>query len=660
MIPCPAVVEKCCESTYQKYLYSTLTKALYTRLKNIDLNISLFNNWYLSSTNHFGFTISKETKKELLTQYSEIYRTFNQITKEGFLEAEIEEAKNDIIETLLRADYSETNTSSYIMENFTDHIISGDIYLCDDKEREVVVEKIKTISNNNLIPILEGFLENAKKTTLIAFNNGLKDETITSKEIKKAIKEGLKMPFLTVTHKEKAVEDEEIKVDIPELNILPQFDSTLISKIVDYKNLGIKEITLSNGIKLILRKTTDNTKNINLSILSKGGSFWLSKEEFPKYDDVAGYMELGGIEGIDEDTLSEFIMQKGMSSCLIFDNNWNGFMGSCNIESSLQLFNYTAKKLYNPQLCYESFEELIEEDIESFGKKSFLDKMIEQDPARQVRLRMDQLLGNISPSHGDFKSIDDIKKMDLDNVAKLYHSLYCNTTDKNILIAGNFDMDKIIKEAVSIFGSLPVQEMDSKHKLAEFSLPSESYSEQFDNSNETQTIIDYTFYGNYEPNLKNSLTLKIMRDILQNEVLDILRAQESIVYSPYVDLFYNGLPYGVYYVDFYLSVNTENGTKAINLIDNIIKKYQKEIISEEVLNNIKLSFQIAKRDALSDDNISAWSKQMETLIRNNESFADYNKYEEILKSITAEEIRESFNKYFNFEHILKLHQGELK
>lgn len=75
-----------------------------------------------------------------------------------------------------------------------------------------------------------------------------------------------------------------------------------------------------------------------------------------------------------------------------------------------------------------------------------------------------------------------------------------------------------------------------------FKLPKKTYIEEFPNDNDTQTIFDYVFCGNYQPSLKNSLTLKLMRDILQNRLLSVLREGENIVYSPYASLFYNGLP----------------------------------------------------------------------------------------------------------------------
>ena len=41
--------------------------------------------------------------------------------------------------------------------------------------------------------------------------------------------------------------------------------------------------------------------------------------------------------------------------------------------------------------------------------------------------------------------------------------------------------------------------------------------------------------------------MKLIRDVLQDRVLKVLRESENIVYSPYVDLSYNGIPQQKYH-----------------------------------------------------------------------------------------------------------------
>ena len=49
-------------------------------------------------------------------------------------------------------------------------------------------------------------------------------------------------------------------------------------------------------------------------------------------------------------------------------------------------------------------------------------------------------------------------------------------------------------------------------------------------------MLNFIYPGNYRPGLKQSLTLKLMRDVMQARLLSVLRERMNIVYSPYADL----------------------------------------------------------------------------------------------------------------------------
>lgn len=128
-------------------------------------------------------------------------------------------------------------------------------------------------------------------------------------------------------------------------------------------------------------------------------------------------------------------------------------------------------------------------------------------------------------------------------------------------MTGKFDTDSIKKLLTGTFARMEKVETGLSFSDKPFKLPGKTYVEAFPNENDTQTIFDYVFCGNYQPSLRNSLTLKLMRDILQNRVLSILRERENIVYSPYASLFYNGLPQQVFYFDLSASVDWGNTKK---------------------------------------------------------------------------------------------------
>ena len=128
--------------------------------------------------------------------------------------------------------------------------------------------------------------------------------------------------------------------------------------------------------------------------------------------------------------------------------------------------------------------------------------------------------------------------------------------------------------------------------------------------------------------------MKLMRDVMQNRLLSILREKLNIVYSPYADLYYAGVPQAKYNFWLEVAVKNENRNKAMQALDEIIKDLQTNCISKGELNKLKMSFLVTKRKSLSDDAPAEWKNVLTNLLHNGESLEDFDNYSNCLKSIT--------------------------
>jgi hypothetical protein len=150
-----------------------------------------------------------------------------------------------------------------------------------------------------------------------------------------------------------------------------------------------------------------------------------------------------------------------------------------------------------------------------------------------------------------------------------------------------------------------------------------------------------------------------MRDILQNRVIEILREKNNIVYSPYVSLFYHGVPEQTYYFNISTAVNFNNTKIAHNIIFDIIDNLKKNPIQTSELESLKLSFVNAKNQALTNEASSMWRDIIINLIKNGESLEHFNNYQSQLDSITPKDIQQGFIDYINKDTFILLHSGKI-
>jgi predicted Zn-dependent peptidase len=118
------------------------------------------------------------------------------------------------------------------------------------------------------------------------------------------------------------------------------------------------------------------------------------------------------------------------------------------------------------------------------------------------------------------------------------------------------------------------------------------------------------------------------------------------------------VPDNVFYFDVNASVDRRNTAIVHRYLNDIIKELKEEKVGKRELQTLKQIFIVNKRNYLQNDATSGWKSYLVGQIRNGESIEDLENYEVILRSITAEDIRQAFNTLVNLENQVILSIGE--
>ena len=366
-------------------------------------------------------------------------------------------------------------------------------------------------------------------------------------------------------------------------------------------------------------------------------------------------MDMGGIAKVEGKILSDYLSQKEISLTMAMENHWHGFMGMAPVTGATEFFNLIYEKIFDPELRRNDFEEIRQGLLRDYGKETVLEKMLKRAPDRLLSARMDELMGAALPRSSRKLSLEQMEGLNLDSIAAFYQKLYTRPEGTTYVICGNFNPDSVMRQFVSVFGRIPASSSPSEYAYPPFELPTAKYVEGFPNDNETQTLFDYLFFGHFEPGLKSTLTLKLMRDVIRSRLISVLRERESLVYSPYISLVYDGIPWGIFYFDINASADNRNMPGIDVLLKDILQKLQREEVDLEELQTIKRSFRIAKREALNEEASATWRSTLVGLLKNGESLADFERYEECLDSITPAALREAFERYLDIENYVLLY-----
>lgn len=656
IIPHEGVVGNTIASTALKEQYRLLIAAISKRLAARGIRCDISDAWYLATQNHFSFSVEGKGKQELKEKMTQVLGAFADITKKGFGKEELADYVTEKVNRM-KADTIGFLSGKWC-DDFVDYIISGDRYVAWDEDMEKVKLLVSNTSSGQLQKLFKTILNEGKQSLLVAYqNNAGKTESFTESELQQLWQQGLKTRMPAYTYQRKEVEAKQ-HVDIPACLSAthPDANASIVSK-RKYEDIGVSEYQLANGLRLVMRPTTDKDSTIYIAMHGRGGVGDLSKQEYPLLKDAVSYVDMGGLAHINTDQLTKVMQAEGLSMSVGIADYWHQVLASAPTDKAQELMNLVYEKITAPGKSYEDFKEVRDAEIERFGKETLLERLLKRDINRRLSRRVDSLVCNMPANSGVKIQKEDLNRLNLDSMTNYYTSLFANPQQTTLIVTGNIDEEQVLGTIVNTFARLKASAHMTRFEDKPSNMPKSPYKEAFENDVETQTVLNYIYSGNYKPGLRQSLMLKLMRDVMQNRLLSILREKMNIVYSPYADLYYAGVPQAKYNFWLEIALKNENRDKAIQALDGIIKELQTSRISEGELNKLKMSFLVTKRKSLSDDAPAEWKNILTTLLQNGESLEDFDNYSNCLKSITTEDIRKGFEEYVRPERVALLYKG---
>ncbi len=662
MIPHPGITVRTLGDAVEKAREELLVDAVAARLRGRGIRSSVSDTWYLSDKNHFTVTAEGHNREELLGNLAGLASALYDLAANGWDEEELADLRTRRCERMARYEVDAPQCSSAWCEDFADYIISGDRTIRDTALYRRVIDSLAATPGPLLQQMLRQRLDCYEQSARVACHShpGLGAE-LRAEEVDEAWHRGAATPCEAYLYESRKSEEEPVEIETPAcLAQCPAFDTTAIVSIRDYPTIKVREAVLKNGMRLVMRPTPGGGR-VLFTLVAPYGTSSIPDQTYPLLEGVAGYMEMGGIAKVDNQHLSEYLYRNDIALAVTMENHWHGFMGMAP-ESALQpFFNLIREKIFDPELKYDEFEELRREMAEEEQEESILSRMLQRAADRQLSARMNELTGATVPRPATTLSrLEIARRLDLDSIADFYHRLYTPTEGSCAVVTGDFNPDTLLCRFTAAFASIPTRSHGPEFGYKTGRIPDHRIIERFDNDNPTQTLFDCLYLGHYEPSLRSSLKLKLMRDVLRNRLISILRERESLVYSPFISLFYEGIPDRTFCFDINASADNRNMGAIDTLLRTIISDLQRRPISDQELANLKRSFRIAKRETLTDDAASDWRNILIGVIKNGEKLEDFDNYDQVLDSISNEELRQAFATLLDPQKYVLLYMSQEK
>ncbi len=409
------------------------------------------------------------------------------------------------------------------------------------------------------------------------------------------------------------------------------------------KALDYTDLELSNGVRVILKKTDFKNDEILVQAFSEGGSSLVSNQDFAEMQLASQVISQSGIDEFDYNTLNKMLTGKIVRISSYVTNLEEGLTGNSSVKDIETMFQLLHLSFTNPRLDNNALQAAI-------NRYKDMIKTASNDPERVFFDSTTAITYDYNPRILPLTN-EQLDKIDGKKLFELYKQRFANPADFTFIIIGSIDIDATKKYLEKYIASLPTNK--TKEKWVDVKL------------RPTKKMIDWSLYkgidhksvvllqqfGDFEFNPQNRLAMRALNEYLDNRLREVIREDKSGTYGAYAGLSGVKYPYENYTLTIYWGCQPERVDELTNAVIDILKEIKTKDADDKNIQKIKETF-LRDWEMRKIEN-RYWSSVIKNSIFYNEDASYIPEYNKMIDKIDAKMIREAANKYFDESKIIK-------
>ncbi len=574
---------------------------------------------YLLSKTKYAFAGMLFSKEDGIdTALASMLREIERMHKYGFTASEYARAKADYLR-MLESAYNERNKTkndSYVNE-YVRHFIDNEPIPGIEAEYAImnqIVPNIPVEAINSLIPAMVTD-SNMVVSIFCPEKEGMKYPT--KEEILSVIN---KVKAENITAYEDKVSDEPLMAEKPQGG-----------KIIKSENgpFGSTILTLSNGVRVILKPTDFKADEITMKAFSPGGSSLFPNDEKVNVSSLNAVAGIGGLGNFSNVDLEKVLAGKKAQVSTSVGENTEGLSGNCSpkdFETLMQLvyLSFTAPRMDND--AFTSYKNRMKASLANqeanpmVALQDTLRKALYMNHPRTFRMKADLV-----------DQIDYAKIMDM------YKDRFKDASDFTFIFVGNIKPEEVEPMIETYLGSLPSINRKETFRDNKIYMRQGEYKNIFSKQLETpKATVLVINNGKCAYTLKNQIMMSMLSQILDIMYTESVREKEGGTYGVSAYGSISKYPKEEAVLQIYFDTDPAKRAKMTEIILNELNQFANEGPSAENLNKVK-EFKLKKHKEDTKEN-GYWVSVLDEYFWDQ---TDMNTgYDEIVNSITAKDLQE--------------------
>ncbi len=457
----------------------------------------------------------------------------------GFTKSELEREKKSTLRGLEQAmrEYDKRKSrrfaSEYIRAFLEDEPFPGLAY-----EFEIYKKYIPGITLEEVNNVGALWAKNSDRVVLIS---------LPEKEGVMVPKEESLLAEINAVKQKKITPYADVSLDKPIVE-LPAGGSKIVKEKA-FKDVGVTEWELANGVKVVLKPTDFKNDQILFSASSPGGSSLIETDDLIAGETADVLIRRSGVGNYNFIGLQKYLADKVAGVSPYIGSISEGFSGSASPQDLEILLQLTYAYFTHPRMEEEAFSAYTKR-MEAILKNR------DSNPGTAFNDTLSAVLSQHNPRSKPMV-FEDISKMDMQLSEQIFKQRFADGNDFRFFFVGNFTLESIRPLVEKYLGALPIIETQETWQDRTFDYPKGVLTRKVYKGLEPKSQVALVFTGDVDWNPKEQFILSALADVLRIKLREHLREDKGGTYGVGVRASYAHFPKERYRLSISFGANPE-------------------------------------------------------------------------------------------------------
>lgn len=572
-----------------------------------------------------------------LRAVSSIYESFERVRQFGFIAPELDRAKKQVIAALEKS-YNERNTTESriycyrLVANFLNNKILADPET-DFAAMKSLVEGITLEEVNQLVASLMPSTNSVLAITCIQKEGS---KMPTEAEVREAIAK-------TKTLQYKPYEEKAIAT-----NLLASEPKS--GKIASLKKgpEGVTEMTLSNGLRVLLKQTEFKQDEIMFSAFSSGGHSLYSDKDFVSAAYAGEMVETTGWGSFSAVNLRKALAGKTAYIGASVDMYEERLYGQSKTMEAKDLFQLIHLAMTSPREDAEAAKNFVQMQLDQV--KGYMNS-----PEVMASIESSQMMSNYHKRVLMLPNEEIMAKFDAQKAIKFYKERFSNAADFTVVFVGKFNEDELKPLIEKYLASLPTLNKAEKFKDLGVRPPKGVTKKELFAGVDEKSSVNLTFHRTEKANqyeMTDYVRLMALSDLMDLRLTEVLREDKGGVYSPYCGMSFERMPLNMSTLTVAFDCSPTNAENLTTTTLSLLESIQKNGASESDLGKVKEGLKREHEANLQQNRY--WMRAIERGYRYGKDMSALATYTKLIDALTTKDLQDAAKRFADFSSYTQL------